>query len=225
MCTKGLNLICLKCVRILVRLCHICGLIMVAVRFELPIGWVMKCPNQHQSQLKDRRSHGIIWWYWNILFYYNTHTCTYMHGPGSLVIQSLMYLNLHEKRDRRALLRYCRYTRPTDIWTSPPCTKPLCIVMLICEYRHNCVLCAMNHGLAWCTCWTSIQVVNMKRYGHRPFGECDAYDLLMLMRRIHKQQLKRGGRSHHEQSAKSRLPCVLASVFSCCIAFFCVCLL
>ena len=53
-----------------------------------------------------------------------------------------------------------------------------------------------------------MQNINRHRWGPnwRPKGEDEALDLLYFMRKIHTAQRHRGGRSHHEQSDKSRAP-------------------
>ena len=50
--------------------------------------------------------------------------------------------------------------------------------------------------------------MNRKRYGPRwrPPGEKDAFAMLAYMKKLHTQQRRLQGRSHHEQSAKSRAP-------------------
>ena len=53
-----------------------------------------------------------------------------------------------------------------------------------------------------------MQNINRKRWGPnwRPNGEHEALNLLYFLRKIHTAQRRRGGRSHHEQSDKSRVP-------------------
>ena len=74
-------------------------------------------------------------------------------------------------------MRHIRTHEPHDAWTSPPCTA-----------------------------WTAVQNINMSRYGIRPKGEAEAFDLLDFLKRLHKVQRRLGGHSHHEQSNRSRGP-------------------
>ena len=75
-------------------------------------------------------------------------------------------------------MRFIRAKKTNDVWSSPPCTT-----------------------------WTSVQLINLARHGRRPKGEALAFDLLSFLKRLHKVQRKLGGRSHHEQSNRSRAPC------------------
>ena len=62
-----------------------------------------------------------------------------------------------------------------------------------------CLLCIFQNGQV---------VINRKRFGRRwrPRGEKNAFAMLTYLRKLHSQQCLFGGRSHHEQSAKSRAP-------------------
>ena len=53
-----------------------------------------------------------------------------------------------------------------------------------------------------------MQNVNKAKYGPhwRPEGEDAALDLLRYLRTLHKGNIERGSRSHHEQSAQSHAP-------------------
>ncbi len=76
------------------------------------------------------------------------------------------------------LRAYANKWKPDDLWTSPDCTTR-----------------------------TSIQHINKHRYEDgRPPGEEAAKKLLRFCRTLHEDQQCRGGRSHHEQSAKSHEP-------------------
>ena len=94
------------------------------------------------------------------------------------------YLDLHEPEDRKLLSLYAAEKKPRDIWSSPACTP-----------------------------FAPIQNVNIEKKrnaGHRrwrPAGERVSLELLEFLKKLHKANVKRAGRSHHEQSAASRAPC------------------
>ena len=94
------------------------------------------------------------------------------------------YLDLHEPEDRKLLSKYAAGKTPRDLWTSPEC-RPFASLQNMNIARQR----------------------NSGRRGWRPAGENDALDLLGYLKRLHKAQRKRGGRSFHEQSAASRAPC------------------
>ncbi len=91
---------------------------------------------------------------------------------------------MDEPGDRKLLSTYAAEKKPRDIWTSPACTA-----------------------------FTPVQNINKAKFRRagrrttRPAGEKTALDLLSYLRGLYKAQQKRGGRSHHEQSATSRGPC------------------
>lgn len=87
-------------------------------------------------------------------------------------------MDLHSLPDRKLLIQFIRRQKPIDVWSSPPCTT-----------------------------WTAVQNINIARYGRRPFCEKAAFELLSYLKRLHKIQRQLGGRSHHEQSNRSRAPC------------------
>ena len=82
--------------------------------------------------------------------------------------------------DRRLLLDYAAVWRPRDLWSSPPCTAFTRIQYLNAAQRHQ---------------------------GWRPPSEEACLAMLSFCRlELHPEQLARGGRSHHEQSACSSAP-------------------
>ena len=91
-------------------------------------------------------------------------------------------LDLHCEEDRKMLEAFARKHRPSHLWTSPEC-RPFTYVQRINKARKA------KQNRRW-----------------RPRGEAIALDTLRWCRRLHSQQVRRGGHSHHEQSANSRAP-------------------
>ena len=100
------------------------------------------------------------------------------NGPEPVAGRALTwYLDLADRKDKFLLVAFAAARQPDDLWTSPDCT-----------------------ALA------SVQHINTARYGKRPAGEKAAIRMLAYCRELHRQQLERGGRCHHEQSAQSHAP-------------------
>lgn len=90
------------------------------------------------------------------------------------------YLDLARPTDRKMLLDYASLWCPRDLWSAPPCTA-----------------------------FSRVQFLNQaqKPPGWRPPCEKVSLELLDFCRReLHPGQVARGGRSHHEQSERSRVP-------------------
>ena len=89
------------------------------------------------------------------------------------------YLDLSRSDDRKLLCAYATVWRPRDLWTASPCTA-----------------------------FSRIQFLNRAQFHEawRPPSEDASVAMLMFCRHQHCEQKTRGGRSHHEQSARSSAP-------------------
>ena len=116
------------------------------------------------------------------------------------------YLDLTQKEDRRLVTRNAAKHRPEDLWTSPECR---CFTSM--QRVNNAVKTAKGkRAKKWrprgekevprIPCQCEVFVCAFKTFS------VQAIDMLRWMRNtLHKRQKQRGGRSHHEQSAVSRL--------------------
>ena len=113
---------------------------------------------------------------------YRDDTTQLRSGPVPVAGRALTwFLNLDKREDKRFLKEYAEEYKPNDLWTSPSCR----------------VFC-------------SVQRINRRQFSirkeWRPRGEKQAFKMLYFCRALHRDQQFRGGRSHHEQSASSRMP-------------------
>ncbi len=142
----------------------------------------------------------------------NAHNSICAHHPlvcESFAISTLArFLDLSAPKDRALLEKFAKAHKPRDLWTVPfpwPSAQfhcPRCSMKTIppppSPARH-----LLSRTSPDCTCFTYLQRINKARHHDdwRPAGEKVALDTLKWCRRLHRQQLARGGRSHHEQSA------------------------